>query len=60
LCSPIAPPPAERNRNSSGLVGQFFLDTLLAEITVRFDDRIDAYQGPADLTRVWNFSPPES
>jgi hypothetical protein len=42
--------------NSSGLVGQFFLDTLLAEITVRFDDRIDAYKGPPIDSRVWNFS----
>ena len=44
--------------NSSGLVGQFFLDTLLAEITVRFDDRIDAYKGPPIDSRVWNFSRP--
>lgn len=44
--------------NSSGLVGQFFMETLLAEITVRFDQRIDAYKGPPIDSRIWNFSRP--
>lgn len=44
--------------NGSGLVGQFFMETLLAEITVRFDARIDAYKGPPIDSRIWNFSRP--
>jgi len=44
--------------NSSGLVGQFFMETLLVEVTVRFDDRIDAYRGPPIDSRIWNFSRP--
>jgi len=44
--------------NGSGLVGQFFLETLLAEITARFDERIDAYKGPPIDSRIWNFSRP--
>jgi choline dehydrogenase-like flavoprotein len=44
--------------NSSGLVGQFFLETLLAEVTARFDERIDAYKGPPIDSRIWNFSRP--
>ena len=44
--------------NSSGLVGQFFMDTLLAEVSVRFDERIDAYKGPPIDSRIWNFSRP--
>ena len=44
--------------NSSGLVGQFFMETLLAEITVRFDQRIDAYKGPPIDSRIWNFCRP--
>jgi len=44
--------------NSSGLVGQFLLETLLAEVTVRFDERIDAYKGPPIDSRIWNFSRP--
>jgi choline dehydrogenase-like flavoprotein len=44
--------------NSSGLVGRFLLETLLAEITVRCDERIDAYKGPPIDSRIWNFSRP--
>jgi choline dehydrogenase-like flavoprotein len=44
--------------NSSGLVGHFFLETLLAEVTVRFDERVDAYKGPPIDSRIWNFSRP--
>jgi choline dehydrogenase-like flavoprotein len=44
--------------NSSGLVGQFFLETLLAEVTARFDERINAYKGPPIDSRIWNFSRP--
>src|SRR5262249_49529511 len=44
--------------NGSGLVGQFFMETLLAEVTVRFDTRIDAYKGPPIDSRIWNFSRP--
>jgi len=44
--------------NGSGLVGQFLLETLLAEVTVRFDERIDAYKGPPIDSRIWNFSRP--
>jgi len=44
--------------NSSGLVGRFLLETLLAEVTVRFDERIDAYKGPPIDSRIWNFSRP--
>jgi len=44
--------------NSSDLVGQFFLETLLAEVTARFDERIDAYKGPPIDSRIWNFSRP--
>jgi len=44
--------------NSSGLVGQFLMETLLVEVTVRFDDRIDAYRGPPIDSRIWNFSRP--
>jgi choline dehydrogenase-like flavoprotein len=44
--------------NGSGLVGQFFMETLLAEITARFDERIDAYKGPPIDSRIWNFSRP--
>jgi choline dehydrogenase-like flavoprotein len=44
--------------NNSGLVGRFLLETLLAEVTVRFDERIDAYKGPPIDSRIWNFSRP--
>src|SRR5262249_31792937 len=44
--------------NSSGLVGKFFMETVLVEVTVRFDDRIDAYRGPPIDSRIWNFSRP--
>jgi choline dehydrogenase-like flavoprotein len=44
--------------NSSGLVGRFLLETLLAQVTVRFDERIDAYKGPPIDSRIWNFSRP--
>ncbi len=44
--------------NGSGLVGRYLMETLLVELAVRFDDRIDAYRGPPIDSRIWDFSLP--
>ena len=44
--------------NSSGLLGRYFMETMSVALTVRFDERIDAYRGPPIDSRIWNFSRP--
>jgi choline dehydrogenase-like flavoprotein len=44
--------------NSSGLLARHFMETLYVALTVRFDERIDAYKGPPIDSRIWNFSLP--
>ena len=44
--------------NGSGLVGRYLMETLFVGLTVRFDERIDAYKGPPIDSRIWNFSQP--
>ncbi len=52
--------PAQPNGigNSSGLLGRYLLETLLVALTVRFDERLDAYEGPPIDSRIWNFARP--
>jgi choline dehydrogenase-like flavoprotein len=44
--------------NRSGLVGRYLMETLHVALTVRFDERLDAYKGPPIDSRIWNFSRP--
>jgi choline dehydrogenase-like flavoprotein len=44
--------------NSSGLVGRYLMETVSVMLSVRFDERIDAYKGPPIDSRIWNFSLP--
>ena len=44
--------------NSSGLLARYFMETMYVALTVRFDERIDAYKGPPIDSRIWDFSRP--
>ena len=46
--------------NNHDLVGRYFLDTLLAALTVRFEERLNPYKGPPIDSRIWNFSRPDA
>ena len=44
--------------NSSDVVGRYLMETVSVMLSVRFDQRIDAYKGPPIDSRIWNFSLP--
>jgi choline dehydrogenase-like flavoprotein len=46
--------------NDSGNVGRYFMETVWATLTVRFDVRLNPYKGPPIDARVWDFCRPKA
>src|SRR3989304_6463357 len=44
--------------NSSGMVGSFFMETLLYSVTVLFSEQINSYRGLQIDSRAWDYNEP--